>query len=129
MVIGFAILAVVIGGGVGGLFAQKRWSVSPRGDAHRILRNTSVAATSCISDDRYVFFQDITGAIRGVQYSASTLKWNLMPEALNFTNAKAGTALGASCVYEAKSGLYVSKKLLLYVLPVKASKCIILRSL
>lgn len=66
--------------------------------SHTILPNTSIAATSCIPGDRWVFLQDVTGAIRGAQYSVSNSTWNTQPQQFNFAPTKVGTALSASCV-------------------------------
>jgi hypothetical protein len=91
------IIAVGVGGEIEDSFAHKLRFVSPVCDtyrtryltllfhtsffeqaasnqfktSHTILSNTSIEATSCISGDRWVFFQDLTGAIRGAQYSIS----------------------------------------------------------
>ena len=67
--------------------------------SHTILFNTSIAATHCMPNDRWVFLQDVTGTIRGAQFSVSTSSWNTTLQAFNFTPAMMGTALSASCVY------------------------------
>lgn len=63
---------------------------------HSFLPNTSIAATSCLHDVRWLFQQDLSGAIRGAQYSGSA--WTFTSDQYNFTTAKIGSPLGASCV-------------------------------
>ena len=63
-----------------------------------LLPNTSIVSISCVPGDRWVFVQDVTGAIRAAHFSSSTLKWNTESQQFNFTPVKVGTALGASCM-------------------------------
>ena len=62
---------------------------------HIFLANTSIAAVSCPNNDRWVFSQDLSGSIRAAQFTNST--WSFASTSYNFTPAKLGTALGASC--------------------------------
>lgn len=64
----------------------------------KLLQSTSVAAASCADGDRWVFMQDVSGNIRAAQYSSSNSSWQFAPEQQNFTAAKLGTSMGASCV-------------------------------
>ncbi len=64
---------------------------------HSFLANTSIAATSCPNSDRWVFSQDIAGDIRGAQHVHSNSIWSFPSTSYNFTPAKLGIALGASC--------------------------------
>ena len=64
----------------------------------KILQQTAVAATSCADGDQWVFMQDIAGNIRAAQYSNSNSSWRFATEQHNFTAAKIGTPIGASCV-------------------------------
>lgn len=66
--------------------------------SHTILPNTSIAATSCVPGDRWVFIQDATGAIRGAQFTISNSTWSTKPQEFNSTPTSNGTALSASCV-------------------------------
>lgn len=66
--------------------------------SHKLLLNTSTAATSCIPGDRWIFVQDVTGAIGAAQFSSSASAWNSTLQQSNFTPAKVGTALSASCI-------------------------------
>ena len=86
--------------------------------SYTILPNSSIAATNCFPSDRWVFLQDVGGAIRGAQYSLFASRWNTTSQELNFTPAKLDTALSASCVNLTdnlaireglKPGVYASK--------------------
>lgn len=66
--------------------------------APKLLQQTSIAATSCADEDRWVFMQDTVGNIRAAQYSNFNWSWRFATEQYNFTAAKIGTPLSASCV-------------------------------
>lgn len=72
-------------------------SIGAPNSTYSFLANTSIAATSCSNSDRWVFSQDIDGNLRGAQFIVSNSTWNLPSTSYNFTPAKLGTALGASC--------------------------------
>ncbi|KAL9115552.1 MAG: hypothetical protein Q9187_007294, partial [Circinaria calcarea] len=63
-----------------------------------VLRNTSIASATCLNGDRWVFFQDTNGYIRGAQYFLSASTWTVTSNRTIEAEAKIGTPLGASCV-------------------------------
>ena len=64
----------------------------------KLLQSTAFAATSCADGDRWVFMQDVAGNIRAAHYLGSDSSWTFIREQHNFTAAKAGTSMSASCV-------------------------------
>ena len=64
----------------------------------KLIQETSIAATTCANEDRWVFMQDVAGNIRAAEYSTSNSSWTFATEQYNFTSAKLGTPLSASCV-------------------------------
>lgn len=66
--------------------------------APKLLQDAPFAATTCADGDRWLFTQDVSGNIRAAQYSNSNSSWRFAPEQHNFTAAKPGTSMRASCV-------------------------------
>ena len=79
----------------------------------KLLQQTPIATTTCADEDRWVFMQDVAGNIRAAHYSQSSSNWNFSPDQHNFTAAKLGTPMSASCVNITEEvgldwGIYVS---------------------
>ncbi|MCJ1438483.1 hypothetical protein MMC27_007873 [Xylographa pallens] len=109
-------LGGAIGGGLGGALSRKSKnqevtttqppaatatsmpSVGPLNKADTVLTNTSIAATTCPSGDRWVFLQDTNGTIRAAQYSSPTSSWSVTRIQPNQSPPKRNTSLSASCV-------------------------------
>ena len=65
---------------------------------HGVLDDSSFAAVSASDGSRYIFFQDVSGALRQDIYSQSTQSWtrdisNIIP---NTTDARSNTPLSAT---------------------------------
>lgn len=64
--------------------------------AQYILNDTSLAAVVLPNNDRHLYFQDSTGRIRSVIYTASTNQWNTSPDSNISANAKKHTPLAVT---------------------------------
>ncbi|MCJ1435908.1 hypothetical protein MMC27_005284 [Xylographa pallens] len=114
--------AAIIGGSIGGVLSKRPSSTSPSPTAsqasssqpptssatgssvpHTILRNTSIASTTCPNGDRWIFFQDISGSIRQAQYPSDVATWRVASNGTIPSIPRAGTPLSATCV-EVTSG-------------------------
>ena len=61
-----------------------------------ILNDTSLAITSDINGDRYLFFQDTTGLIRGMIYNSNLDTWRASLNIGTNSSAKSYTPLAAT---------------------------------
>ena len=69
----------------------------PVTNAITLRSNTSIAATTCMNGDRLIFTQDSVGNLRIMQSLSSSPAWNTTSLHYNFTAAKLGTPIAASC--------------------------------
>ncbi|MCJ1320299.1 hypothetical protein MMC15_005637 [Xylographa vitiligo] len=112
------VFAAIIGGSLGGALAKRSsTSTSPTptasqasspqppassatgsADSQTILRNTSIASTTCPNGDRWIFFQDTSGSIRQAQYLAGGATWRVASNGTIPSVPRAGTPLSATCV-------------------------------
>ena len=62
---------------------------------HRLLDNTSIAATAFNNGNRWIFFQDVTGVVRHATFSTKAGFWQLSAKTGDIDGAKNNTPLAA----------------------------------
>ena len=82
-----------------------------------IFENTSIASATCPNGDRWVFFQDVFGGLRSVQYSQAMSTWRVPANGTIPSVAQLGTSLSAACVIVPEKFLQTSEEDLLSYAP------------